>query len=171
MPTKFWTDTNLEPKRSHRWKLFIPSRSLDFYVTKTAKPSFDIKETEHKFFGHSFWFPGHFTWKSIAMTLVDPFGASGTSGQLNQILIDSGYSRPNQPTPTTLSKKEAVGALGGNVVLTQYTTEVNGKAVEGERWTMWKPWIQTVNFGSLDYSNDAMVTVDATIRYDYAELL
>jgi len=168
MPTKFWTDSNLEPKRQHRWNLFIPSRHLSFYVTKTTKPSFDIKETEHKYFGHSFWFPGHFTWKSVAMTLVDPFGANGTSGQLMRVLLDSGYSRPTQPTPVTLSKKEAVAALGGGVTLKQYTTEANGQALVGETWDLKTPWIQSVNFGSLDYNSDAMVTVDVTIRYDYA---
>ena len=168
MGTQFWTDTGLEPKRQHRWMLFLPSRHVSFYVTKTAKPAFDVKETEHKFFGHSFFFPGHFTWKTIAMTLVDPFGPNGTTGQLHQILRDSGYSTPSQPTPSTLSKKEAVNALGSLVVLSQYTTGENGKAVEAEKWRLYKPWIQAVNFGALDYNSDAMVTVDVTLRYDYA---
>tara|TARA_R110000824_G_scaffold45962_6_gene132531 strand:- start:3293 stop:3823 length:531 start_codon:yes stop_codon:yes gene_type:complete len=167
---KFWNSPEIEPKRQHRWALEITAlgRSLVVYLTKTDKPSLEINETEHKYFGHSFFYPGHLTWQPITCTFVDPFGDQGTTGQLKRWLARSGYAPPESgPQPQSISKRNALGR-GGNVVLTQYNTDDAGKPKPGEKWKLYNAWFQKINYGSLDYSSDAMVNVDVTIRYDYA---
>ena len=170
---KFWSDTNLEPKRQHRWALSIPGiNNMRFYLTKTDKPSLQISETEHKFFGHSFWYPGHLTWQPLQMTLVDPFGNLGTSGRLKTVLERSGYMPPEEAAlPLTLSKKNTVNATGGKMLLRQYAANEDGEAVEKEIWKLERAWFSRINFGTLDYNSDAMVTVDVTVRYDWATVV
>ena len=42
----------------------------------------------------------------------------------------------------------------------------NGKLLE--KWTLKNAWAKSISFGSLDYSNDELVTIDITLAYDYA---
>ena len=166
----FWNSTDLEPKRQHRWALELPAgagmSSLKFFLTKTDNPSLEINETEHKFFGHSFFFPGHLTWQPITMTLVDNFGTSGTASSFAGYLQKAGYNLPDKAAlPQTISKDNA---SQGVMFLRQYKTTDKGEAKSGETWKIFNGWFQKINFGALDYSSDGMVTVDVTLRYDYA---
>ena len=167
---QFWNTPSIEPKRQHRWALHVGS--LHIYLQKTDKPSLEIGETEHKYFGHSFFFPGHLTWQPLSVTFVDPFGDAGTTGKLTQWLSHAGYTEPGavggEGLPQTISKSNAMKTLGGYINLRQYKTGDNGVAEVGETWRLANAWFQKINYGSLDYTSDAMVTVDATIRYDYA---
>ena len=66
----------------------------------------------------------------------------------------------------TFSKKRAVDAVGGRMYI--HMIDEDGTPIE--TWSLYNPWIKSVNFGDLDYESDELVNVEVGIRYDWAEL-
>ena len=82
-PNQFWNSSALEPKRQHRWLVTFGSNisaELPSYIARSVdKPSFEINEAQHKYFGHTFKYPGQVTWNDVSMTLVDPVAPDATA--------------------------------------------------------------------------------------------
>lgn len=164
MSNSFWSDHTLEPKRSMRWVLYI-SNIPTFIIKTTDKPSFTLSEAKHSYINHSFYFPGRVEWQPLKVTLVDPI-APDASRTIMDIIRRSGYHFPEDSTDTsTISKKNAVEALG-SVIISQL--DADGNPVES--WELRNAWIKDPKFGSLDYTKDDLTELEITIRYDYAEL-
>jgi len=169
MAEKFWADKGLEPKRKHRWLLYLGQTDIPVYVIKTAaKPSFTVNAAEHMYFGHKFYYPGIVTWDPVDITLVDPVDPF-VGHELYKSLTRGGYRTPDNTTNDaayTLSKKGATGVLNGQVRLEQLGA--GNKVIEV--FKLWNPWIQSVKFGDLDYTSDEMVEITLTLQYDYATI-
>jgi len=147
------------------------------YLAKTiTKPSYTISETEHKFLGNTYYYPGAVTWETCAATLVNSVAPDGNK-ILYQALYRSGYFDPNdqaaffggggptldQTGPGTPNKASALGALGDVLI-----RELDGFGVEVGTWTLNSPWITNAKFGDLDYSSEDLLNIELTFRYDYA---
>jgi hypothetical protein len=39
-----------------------------------------------------------------------------------------------------------------------------------ETWTLKNPWVKSVTMGDLDYTSDDVLSMDVTLRYDWATL-
>jgi|TARA_Y100001963_G_scaffold86897_1_gene120127 hypothetical protein len=176
---QFWNSTSIEPKRQHKWLVYLHNSNIPSYVArKVDKPSFSINEQQHKYFGHTFKYPGQVTWDDITMTLVDPIDPN-VSDKLQEVLINSGYRTPDNRTNNalyTVSKDSSVKALGPIVRIEQYGTQPGLGAASGEpylieAWQVFNPWIKDVKFGELTYEDDGIVTVDLTIAFDWAKLV
>ena len=169
MADKFWANSALEPKRKHRWLLYLGGTDIPVFVVKTvSKPGFIINPAEHQYFGHKFYYPGNVTWDPVDVTLVDPIDPD-VSKQLYKALRRSGYETPDVTTggaAFTTSKFKATKVLNGQVKLEQLGPD--NEAIE--TFKLWNPWITAVKFGDLDYTSDDMVEVSLTIQYDYATL-
>jgi len=172
--SKFWSDASLEPKRQHRWLLYVGGTPIagstqgtigipTYVVKRVTKPQFNISETVHSYFGHKFYYPGSVEWQTTSFTLVDPVEPD-VSEKLYNALISSGYNVPESHQVNTLSKDLSVKALGEIITLQQLDAE---NTIVDE-FSLYNPWITSVEFGSLDYESDAMVEVVVTVRYDYA---
>lgn len=165
----FWADAKggNDPKRQYRWIMNIAS--IPAYVLKKVnKPSFVVEETEHKFLSHTYYYPGRVTWNTIELVLADPLDPDIANTVAN-IISNSGYNPPNALTDDsrgTMSKKDAVEALGDRIEIQQL--DADGNAVE--TWVLINPWIKDVKFGELDYEGDDLVEVTLELRYDWAEL-
>ena len=186
----FWSDSTFEVKRAFRWQVQIGGANnwKPFYATKVTKPSFTIGETKHNYLSHVFWYPGQLTWNDVTITLVDPIGddTEDMSKILMGIVGASGYVLPHisseQGLQTMAKSRAAVGADGtggalGSVIIQQLKGDMKGslvsKGVSGgviDEWTLVNAWIKEVKFGDLDYSSEEMVTIDMTLKYDYAKL-
>ena len=164
----FWSDYTLQPKRKHKWLLYLRADLPAFVAKNVKKPSFEIGEFQHKFFGHSFYYPGSVEWKEMTMTLVDPMEPDVTR-KLYEYLEGSGYSIPEKADePHTISKKRAVDMLGAQVRLSQFKGGDDDSPIE--TFVLHNPWIKMVEFGDLDYTSDDFVEINLTLRYDYATL-
>jgi hypothetical protein len=164
MKSSFWSDPSLEPKRSYRWLLYMGGIPT-WMVKKTKKPEAEIGEIEVAYLNHSFFFPGRLKWSTIDITLLDPV-TPDASATMRDILHSSGYHFPKDPNDTTtISKKNATRALG-NCKLVQIDADGN----EIETNLLRNAWLKKVTYGELDYSDDKMVEITLTIRYDYAEM-
>jgi len=169
MAEKFWANSALEPKRKHRWLLYLGGLDIPVYVVKTVgKPSFSVNAAEHMFFGHKFYYPGIVTWDPVDVTLVDPIDPY-VGKELYKALTRGGYKTPDNTTggaAFTLSKANATSVLQGQVRLEQLGPENE----EIETFKLWNPWVQSVKYGDLDYSSDDMVELTLTLQYDYATI-
>ena len=123
-----------EPKRKHRWLLYLGGTDIPVFVVKTVKkPGFTINPAEHQFFGHKFYYPGKTTWNPIQAVIVDTTDPSLNATQaIMKVLEESGYDLPTTPTVVTgfgtVSKDKAVNAALGQVRIK--TLDGSGDIVE-----------------------------------------
>ena len=163
MASGFWTSSDVSPKRKFRFLLTIGSmpNGATWYTKTVGKPTLTVGSSPHKFLNHTFKYPGGVTWNDVSATLVDPVSPDA-SANLSRIIRESGYRPPvDVNDTTTISKRNAVAALG-TVVITQIDSE--GNAVE--IWTLNNAWISDLSYGS-DLTYDAEDLTDLTIKFTY----
>ena len=167
----FWANAVLEPKRAHRWLLNL-KQFPDYICKRVDKPSFTIGQSEHVFFGHSFYYPGTVKWQPVSVTIVDPIQPDAAH-TLFQELQNMGYKLPTDRNPDgtmgTVSKARATEIFGDEVILRQFSP-IEGVDTEVEKWILKNPWIKDVKFGGLDYASEAIVEITLTIVYDFGKL-
>tara|TARA_B100000674_G_C37973842_1_gene978335 strand:- start:4284 stop:4865 length:582 start_codon:yes stop_codon:yes gene_type:complete len=170
----FWNQASIEPKRQFRWLLYI-SGMPQFIVKNVKKPSFQVATTNHDFINYKFYYPGRVTWQPITVTIVDPVQPDSTAS-LVKILESAGYVLPDEYTsqanePRTISKQAFVDALGGQIQLVQFGANTGAQQENVlEKWSINNPFITSVDFGNLDYSQDELVNISITFQYDWANL-
>ncbi len=174
-----WASPNLAPKRAHRFELSIPGPYGPevWTVTKVSRPAFSVSEVEHNFWDKKYYYPGRVSWDPCTVTLVDPISPD-ISGKLMATLIKSGYRFPNVDYAAggkrTLSKAEGNGALGTVAIKTFSHMAAAEGGVTGvdlapvEQFNLHNAFVTGMNFGEMDYSSDELVTVELTMRYDWA---
>ena len=111
----------------------------------------------------------------VSISFVDVVGAGAASDNILSALRAAGYNLPTDAaTPnntddagsdnfTTVSKASMTAALGGCVI-----SQVNSEGNVVETWTLNNPWIKSISVGSLDYGSEELLSVDISIRYDWA---
>ena len=88
------------------------------------------------------------------------------SGLLLQKLIDSGYTIPANREAAQISfSKLTTSVTWGTPRLTQ----IDSIGSPIEEWSLRNAWVESVDFGNLDYSSEEMVNITMSWRYDYAE--
>tara|TARA_R100001082_G_scaffold25408_1_gene12508 strand:- start:3279 stop:3959 length:681 start_codon:yes stop_codon:yes gene_type:complete len=193
---KFWRNATAEPKRAYRWFITfgglgtntsggnagasdnpaVATTDLTYAVKRVDKPSISISETEHTFINHKFYYPGRVDWSDVSVSFVDVVGAGSATDSVLVALAAAGYDVPsNASAPasntdtagaanfTTVSKHSMSTALGSVII-----TQVNSEGIPVETWTLNNPWIKSINVGSLDYGSEELLSVDISLRYDWA---
>ena len=174
----FWNEAASEPRRAHRFLLSLPllgEQGYTEYLAKTVtKPSYTIGESEHKFLGNTYYYPGAVTWDAVTCTIVNAVDPDGNAILFNA-LYQSGYVDPSQqetffslganvgPQAGTPNKANSLGALG-NVLI----RELNGEGGIIGTWQLNNPWLTSVKFGDLDYSTEDLLNIEMSFRYDWA---
>lgn len=180
MPTNFWNNPTVEPKRAFRFLLEI----LDFpdasWLVKTAdRPKANVSSVQHQYINHTFNYPGRLVWNPISITLVDPSDPVDTTHTIDQFLQTAGYVRPSgtanqgyESSQSSLLKSSSTGALGG-VKLTALSAQAGPVTpnLPADTWELRNAFIQgDVDFGSFDYGSEELLTVTFSIQYDWATL-
>ena len=176
MANTFWSQAALEPKRVFRFVLQLGPFE-QYLITKVNRPSFEVGESEHNYINHKFYYPGRVTWNDVTFSMVDAVNPDST-GILMKMLMASGYRFPNfSSTTRTISKAEAVGAVSTCVIQVLGTGapdllegQQGAQAEVLESWTLKNPWVKSVSMGELDYSTDDILSMDITLKYDWATL-
>ncbi len=184
----FWHESAMEPKRNYRFLITIGIAATtsdvaaglngaQWWAKTCDAPSFDTTEVEHNFFDNKYYYPGRVTWNEINMTVVDPKSINVVH-RLNTAIANSGYyvkaNTGTEDNPiSSISKAKANEGLTGKTntgfnALTIVVYDAGG--LELETWTLQNPFLKSVKFGSLDYSNDELRQLDFTIRYDWCTM-
>ena len=162
----FWSTADVEPKRGFRFIVQIGSQVV-WWAKQVSTPSFDVGEVEHSFLGNKYYFPGKVSWSEVSLTLVDPISPDAVA-LTNQYLVDSGYMIPvnadNESQWKTISKTKATTAGLENIDI----QVLNADGVIIEHWRLQNPFVKSVKYGDLSYEDDALRTVELSIRYDWA---
>jgi len=176
----FWgadlSATDGDPKRKFRWKVAFGGTSggnnlqvggtggILWFAKTCSKPTMTVGDTEHKFIGHTFKFPGSVSWDDVEVVLVDP-ASPDASKQTLDLLHGAGYRTPNtaEEALNTMGKGPATAALGTFII---FQLDSNGNTIE--KWELHNAFITKVGFGDLDYGSDDLSEISLTIKYDWA---
>jgi len=167
----FWNDAASEPKRQHRFLIYMDLGQNGFvpYLAKSVtKPGFDVSETEHKFLGNTYYYPGSLTWNDVTCTIINSIDPDGQD-LLLAALQKSGYLWPNEQQdaldnrPGTINKADSLDALGEVKI-----AELDGDGNEVGIWTLKNAFIKSATFGDLDYSGDELLNIEIGMKYDWA---
>jgi hypothetical protein len=144
-----------EPKRQNRFIMRFPS-SLginEWFVESASRPTITINATPIPFLNTETYVAGRFTWGTINVTMRDPIGPSATQAIMEWIRLcaesvtgrmgyAAGYKRP-----VDLEMLDPTGVVV-------------------EKWLLEGCFITSSNFGTLSYSQDALATIQITLRMD-----
>lgn len=166
----FWNDAASEPKRQHRFLVYMDlgGNFVPYLAKSVTKPSFEISETEHKFLGNTYYYPGSVSWNEVTLTIVNSIDPDGQQ-LLLEALEQSGYLFPpeqatNLDLPGTVNKEDSMAALG-NVKI----SELNGQGIAINSWVLRNAFIKSATFGDLDYEGDDLLNIEIGMRYDWAQ--
>jgi hypothetical protein len=171
MAVDFWTSNTMEPKRGFRFLINwnIDNKSLQFVAKSVSRPSYTVSSNPHKFFNHTFHYPGRVEWGTITMTLVDALSPNGAELFMNY-LNNIGYKTSAVQadiTDHTITKESATTHAAG-LVIEEQGSDANGNASTSGKWTLKNAFITEVNFGEHSYDSEDMIDIQLTIQYDWA---
>ena len=171
MANLWWGQKSSDPKRRYRFLVQMNGAAgsvpIPVWTIKTAaKPKANVSTVEHMFLDYTFKYPGRVTWDNISMTLVDPVDPDLASAFIER-LLESGYQYPKDANErTSISKKKAIEALGGDILIQQIDAEGNPI----DTWSLKNAYIVSIDFGgALDYTSDEMNELTVEVAFDWAE--
>lgn len=185
MTTRFWADGS-EPKRKFRFLLSVSKQGVPtvekWLITKVTRPSFQVSGNPIKYLNHTFNFPGTVEWQDVSFTIVDIAEPSTQlrdgSSIIMEMLDKSGYRLPGVEAVKSLSKEDAIinlsiSAIDAGKPSSKFVPDsdnfqrVAPKIVD--EWRLYNAWISQANFGEFDYTSDETISIDVTVKYDYAK--
>jgi hypothetical protein len=152
----FDTAFSWEPKRQHQFIMEV--NGIPSYLIKTAaKPSMTNGEVPLDMINVKRYVKGKSEWNAIEVTLYDAIVPSGAQAVMEWIRLHH-ESATGRDGYSSFYKKE--------VRLKQLSPL--GEVIE--EWILNGTYIVDANFGSLDWSTEDVVTIELTLRYDWAFL-
>jgi hypothetical protein len=156
----FWSKAySWEPKRAHQFIMSMPGDVFipAYLIKASAKPSLSNGEIVLDHINVQRYVKGKSVWNSISVTLYDAIVPSGAQAVMEWV---------------RLHHESATGRDGYSSF---YKKDINlrqlsplGEVIED--WTLKGTYIQESNFGTLDWSSEDVVTIELTLRYDWAFL-
>lgn len=153
MPLKF------EPLRKNRWVVRFPSDLgiSEWMLKSAARPKINQNEKEIQFLNTSTWVVGRYTWDAINLTFRDPIAPSASQALMEWIRLASESVTGRQGYAAGYKRDLELEMLDPAGVCMQ-------------KWVLKNSFITSCDFGSLDYADDELADITATVRMDYAIL-
>ena len=149
-----------EPKRMNRFILSFPSELgiNEWYVESTSRPKITIGATAIPFLNTERYFAGRYTWGTINCTFRDPIGPSAAQALMEWVRLHAE------------SVTGRMGyAAGYKKDITLQLLDPTGVVVE--KWILVGTFLTDVDFQGLDYGQDGLAKIVATLRPDYCVLV
>lgn len=143
-----------EPKYVHKFIMTvdgIPS----YLIKSSAKPSADNGEVVLDHINIQRKVKGKTKWNNIEITLYDPITPSGAQAVME-------WFRAHHESATG---RDGYSSFYKKIITLQ---QLDGMGVPVEEWTIEGAFIQSCNWGTLDWSSEDVQTITATLAYDYA---
>jgi hypothetical protein len=178
-----------DPKRKFRWKIQFGGKAnmatpslgagtdlgvgdgsgVVWFAKTVTKPEMTVGDSEHKFLGHTFKYPGSVTWNDLEIMLVDPVSPDAAKQTLD-ILHGAGYRFADEdylagPNALYTMAKGGASAALKPFIISQLDAE--GNTIE--QWELHNPFVTKVGFGELSYEDDALSEISLTVKYDWAK--
>ena len=148
--------TPFEPKTKNRFIMYI--EGVPAYLIKTAaRPQITFEEIELDHINVKRFVKGKGTWDTLDVTLYDPIVPSGAQAVMEWVRLHK-ESVTGRDGYSAFYKKDVTFNMLGPV----------GDVVE--EWILKGTYIQSANFGDLDYASTDPAEITITLKYDYAIL-
>jgi len=172
MSANFWNNSALEPKRQFRFlvTLSLDNNDVQFLAKAVSRPTYTVTSNPHKFFNHTFHYPGRVEWSTVSLTLVDalqPNAADLLYKHLSTIVYQNPTSL-SAATSTTITKKTATDAFS-TFRIDEKGTNDDGTTKPIGSWKLQNAFITEVAFGEHSYDSEDMIDITLSIQYDWAQ--
>jgi hypothetical protein len=148
--------TNFEPKMKNRYILNIDG--IDSYLIKAAnRPQIQFETITLDHINIKRKLQGKGEWQDITITLYDPIVPSGAQQVMEWVRLGHESITGRKGYADFYKKDVQIYSLG----------PVGDKI---EQWTLKGAFIQSANFGDLDWSSNDPQQIELTLSYDYAVL-
>ncbi|MDC1160197.1 hypothetical protein OAT10_00435 [Luminiphilus sp.] len=160
----FWANPSIEPKRKFRWVVYTGIFE-PWMAKKVTRPGYEVSSTEHQYLNHSFFYPGRIKWDEVNLTVADTSSPNYDATQsVYRALESAGYIFPDDPNArSTISKSRSVGVLQQVRI-----DELSPSGATVGRFILHNAWITKAALGDFDYSQNEIMDVSITLKYDYA---
>ena len=149
-----------EPKRQNRFILRFPSDLgiNEWFVESTARPNITIKSTEIPFLNTKTYVAGQFEWAEIPVTFRDPIGPSAAQALMEWVRLHA---------------ESVTGRMG---YAAGYKRDVDLEMLDPtgvviEKWKLQGCFLTKVDFQAVNYAQDGLQTIQASLRPDRCILL
>jgi hypothetical protein len=149
-----------EPKRVNRFILTFPSELgiNEWYVESTSRPAITIASTPIPFLNTERYVAGRYTWGEIPVTFRDPIGPSAAQALMEWVRLHAE------------SVTGRMGyAAGYKKDVTLQMLDPTGVVVE--KWILIGCFLTKADFQALNYGQDGLATIQASLRPDYCVLV
>lgn len=148
-----------EPLRKNRWLMRFPSDLgiSEWMLASASRPSIKQQSTEIQFLNTSRFVAGRYTWEPIQVTFRDPIGPSASQALMEWVRLCS----------ESVTGRQGY-AMGYKRDIELEMLDPTGVCVQ--KWILKGAWISNCNFNNLDYSQDGIADINATIVVDYCIL-
>lgn len=150
----FYTD--FQPKMKNQFIFEIDG--IPSYLIKVGnRPTIQFEKVTLDHINLKRQLKGKGEWQDISLTLYDPIVPSGAQAVMEWVRL-SHESLTGRDGYASMYKKD----------ITCYSLGPVGDKIE--EWTLKGAFIQSANFGDLDWSSSEPMTIELTLSYDYAIL-
>jgi hypothetical protein len=154
----FDTAFSWEPKYANRFIMQLAGTNIPAYLIKAAaRPSMTNGEIVLDHINVDRKVKGKSRWNDVSITLYDPITSEGAQNVMEWVRFHhesltgrDGYSSDYKRN----IEFYALSALGEKI----------------ENWTLQGAFISEANFGQMDWGTEEAVTIELTLKYDYAIL-
>ena len=148
--------TNFEPKMKNRFIMEVDG--IASYLIKAAnRPTIQFEKVTLDHINVKRQLKGKGEWQDVEITLFDPIVPSGAQQVMEWVRL-SHESLTGRDGYADFYKKDLqiymLGPVGDKI----------------EQWTLKGAFIQSANFGDLDWSSNDPASIELTLSYDYAIL-
>ena len=148
--------TPFEPKTQNRFIMYIEGIPA-FTIKAMARPTIQFDEVVLEHINVKRYVKGKGAWQPLEITLYDPIVPSASQAVMDWVRQHHESVTGRQGYSDFYKKDITFNLLGpvGDIV---------------EEWTLKGAFIQSANFGDLDYGTSDPVEIAVTLQYDYAIL-
>lgn len=149
-----------EPKRENRWVLRFPSELgiNEWWAVETKRPSIKQNIVPIPFINTKTYVVGQFEWDAMDIKFRDVIGPSTSQAIMEWVRLHSESVTGRQGYASGYQKDLELEML-----------DPTGVAVE--KWKLEQVTVGNVDFGSLNYDSDALVTISMSIQPSRCVLL
>lgn len=148
--------TPFEPKTQNRFIMYIEGIPA-FTIKAMARPTIQFDEVVLEHINVKRYVKGKGAWQPLEITLYDPIVPSASQAVMEWVRQHHESVTGRQGYSDFYKKDITFNLLGpvGDIV---------------EEWTLKGTFIQSANFGTMDYGTSDPVEIALTLQYDYAIL-
>lgn len=145
-----------EPKYSNRFIMQLAGTNIPAYLIKSAaRPSMTNGEIILDHINVDRKVKGKSRWNDVAITLYDPITKEGAT-EVMEWIRQHHESMTGRDGYSSNYKRD----------IEFYALSPMGEKIEN--WTLMHAWIGDSNFGTMDWGTEEAVTIEITLKYDYA---